>query len=258
MRTRTKQTNNYIRLLGYASSVILWVIIWHLVSLHIDSDLFLPSPLTVLDVLIHNLLPSEEFRLSLTTSLVHIGTGFIIGAATGILLAVISSVSNIIKTLLWFPIKVMKAVPVASFVILVLLWLDAKDLAIFIPAMIVLPTLYINTLTGIGQTDEKLLDMAALFRISTMKRILHIYIPQTIPYVLSACSLAIGMAWKAGVAAEIIGLTKNSIGNELYKAKIYLMTPELFAWTIIIVVLSMICEGVIRLAIRGLERNAHE
>lgn len=258
MRARTKQTNKYIRLAGYALSVILWIIIWHLAALHIDSALFLPAPLTVLDVLIHELLPSEQFRLSLITSLEHIGTGFIIGAVTGILLAVIASVSNIIKTLLWFPIKVMKSVPVASFVILVLLWLDAEDLAVFIPAMIVLPTLYINTLTGIKQTDEKLIDMADLFRISTIKRIWHIYIPQTIPYVLSACSLAIGMAWKAGVAAEIIGLAKNSIGNELYKAKLYLMTPELFAWTIVIVALSMICEGIIKLAIRVFERKTHE
>ena len=258
MRARTKQTNKYIRLAGYALSVVLWIIIWHLASLHIDSDLFLPSPLTVMDVLIHELLPSEQFHLSLMTSLEHIGTGFIIGAVTGILLAVIASASNIIKTLLWFPIKVMKSVPVASFVILVLLWLDADDLSIFIPAMLVLPTLYINTLTGIKQTDEKLIDMAYLFRVSTIKRIWHIYIPQTIPYVLSACSLAIGMAWKAGVAAEIIGLAKNSIGNELYKAKLYLMTPELFAWTIVIVALSMICEGIIKLAIRVFERKTHE
>ena len=238
--------------------MVIWLLIWHFASLHIDSELFLPSPLTVWDVLIHDLLPSEDFRLSLITSLIHIGKGFLIGALSGILLAVISSISRIVRAFLWFPIKVMKSVPVASFVILVLLWLDADDLAVFIPAMIVLPTLYINTLTGIRQTDEKLLDMAVLFKASYIKRVLYIYIPHTLPYILSACSLAIGMAWKAGIAAEIIGLAKNSIGNELYKTKIYLMTPELFAWTIVIITLSILCEGIIKLAIKALERDRHE
>lgn len=258
MRISHKRTNNYIKVAGYTSSIIIWVIIWHLAAVHIDSELFLPSPLTVWDVLIHNLLPSEVFRLSLITSLIHIGEGFLIGAVVGILLAAISSISVIIEGFLWFPLKIMKSVPVASFVILVLLWLDADDLAVFIPAMIVLPTLYINTLTGIKQTDEKLLDMAHLFKASYIKRVLYIYVPHTIPYILSACSLAIGMAWKAGVAAEIIGLAKNSIGNELYKTKIYLMTPELFAWTIVIIALSILCEGIIKLAIKAVERESHE
>ena len=92
--------------------------------------------------------------------------------------------------------------------------------------------------------------MAKIFKIPYHKRIFNIYIPNTLPYFLSACSLAVGMAWKAGVAAEIIGLSKNTIGNELYKTKLYFMTPELFAWTIVIILLSIICETIIKLIIK--------
>ena len=258
LKVKNKPTNKYIKFAGYGASIALWVIIWHIASVYVDSDIFLPSPLTVLTVLWQDLLPSEEFRRSLVSSLMHIGTGFLIGAIIGILLAIASSTNNVIKTFFWFPIKVIKSVPVASFVILVLLWLDAGSLAIFIPAMIVLPTLYINTLTGITQTNEKLLEMADLFNVTFTKRVIYIYIPHTIPHVLSACSLAIGMAWKAGVAAEIIGLAKDSIGNELYKAKLYIMTPELFAWTLVIVILSIACEGIIKLTIKAFERDTHE
>lgn len=97
--------------------------------------------------------------------------------------------------------------------------------------------------------------MADLFKVSLLRRIVYIYVPQILPYVLSASSLAIGMAWKSGIAAEIIGLAKNSIGNELYKAKIYLLTPELFAWTIVIVALSILCEIIIKAVARLIKRT---
>lgn len=255
MRANNKSVSKLKKAAFYGITVILWIVIWHIAAESIGRELFLPTPERVFKVLVYDLLPSKQFRESLINSLLHIGTGFLLGSIAGILLAVLSSMSGIIKIFLWLPIKVIKAVPVASFVILALLWIDADGLEVFIPAMIVLPILYINTFTGIKQTDKKLADMADLFEISLLKRIIYMYIPKTIPYVLSACSLAVGMAWKSGVAAEIIGLAKNSVGNELYKAKLYLMIPELFAWTIVIVLLSILCEMAIKLIIRLIEGN---
>ncbi len=251
MENKTNNISKQCKKWGaYCLSILIWICIWHVAATYIDSEIFLPTPKSVFDCLINNLIPSKNFWTSLLSSLSHICSGFLIGAIAGIFLAILASINQLLQAFIWFPIKVIKSVPVASFVILVLLWLDADDLAVFIPAMIVLPNLYINTLTGIQQTNEKLLDMAKLFRVPLFKRLIHIYIPNTLPYILSASSLAMGMAWKAGVAAEIIGLAKDSIGNELYKAKIYLMTPELFAWTIVVVVLSILCEGIIKFAIK--------
>lgn len=242
MRITGETDNKYSKYILYPLSIVAWLVIWQLASVTIDNDIFLPGPGKVFTVLFKDLLPSAAFRKSVLSSLLHIGSGFLIGSVTGITLAVLSGFSLIIKAFLWFPIKVLKSVPVASFVILSLLWIDSKNLSILISAIIVLPTLYINVLTGIAETDHKLIQMADVFKISAFKRLIHIYIPQILPYVLSAASLAIGMAWKSGVAAEVIGLARNSIGNELYKAKLYLMTPELFAWTIVIVTLSILCE----------------
>ena len=98
--------------------------------------------------------------------------------------------------------------------------------------------------------------MANIFRISFSKRISHIYIPNVLPYILSASSLATGMAWKSGIAAEIIGLAKDSIGNELYQTKIYLMIPELFAWTVVIIILSLLFETIVKSLIKLTNRGA--
>lgn len=247
MKTPDKFDNKYSKYIWYPLSIAVWLIIWQFAAIRIDSEIFLPAPGRVFAVLLTELLPSAEFRTSVTASLLHIGAGFLIGSITGIILAILSFFSHILKAFLWFPIKVLKSVPVASFVILSLLWIDSEDLSILISAIIVLPTLYINTLTGITETDIKLTEMATVFRLTAVKKLVHIYIPQTLPYILSAGSLAIGMAWKAGVAAEVIGLARSSIGNELYKAKLYLMTPELFAWTIVIITLSIFCELVLKL-----------
>lgn len=250
-----KLEKKYYKYISCTASVAIWLIIWQLAAGAIKKEVFLPTPGKVLTVLFKDLLIDEQFWSSVSASLLHIGTGFLIGAFAGIILAILSYLCSIIKTFLWFPIRVLKSVPVASFVILALLWTEAKDLSILIPAVIVLPTLYINTLTGIKQTDIRLLEMAELFHVSVLRRLIYIYIPATLPYILSAASLAIGMAWKSGVAAEIIGLAKNSIGNELYKAKLYLMTPELFAWTIVIVFLSILCEAAIKLTAKLIEHR---
>lgn len=237
-----KQVQKPVQYLLYGVSVVLWICIWHMAGVLIDNELFLPSPGRVWEVLYKELLRQEDFRISIMTSLVHIGKGFLLGCLAGIILAIFSSFSEIIRILLWFPMKLIKTIPVASFVILILLWVNASELSTVIPFLMVLPTLYIHTLTGIEQMDTKLLEMTQVFGISRFKKLWYLYLPQILPYISSATSLAIGMAWKSGIAAEIIGLAQGTIGNRLYQSKIYLNTPELFAWTIVIVILSIVCE----------------
>ena len=227
-------------------SIIIWIVLWHIIATKLSNELFLPTPSKVFQVLFEDLLPSLEFRLSVKTSFLHIITGFVFGAFVGTLLAALSYICEAISVFLSFPIKIIKSIPVASFVVLTLLWCPSQKLSIFISFLVVFPIFYINTLEGLNHTDKKLLEMANLFKIHRIDKIKHIYIPQIISYLCSASSLAIGMAWKSGIAAEIIGLAKNSIGNQLYMSKVYLMTPELFAWTIVIIILSIICEQLIK------------
>lgn len=230
----------------YLLAAVFWLAVWQIAAMRIDRELFLPSPLKVWSVLCGELLPSGDFWRSIIFSFLRIGAGFAAGFVTGTLLAGLSYLCRPVRILLWLPIKVIKAIPVASFVILTLLWMDSSELSVFIPFLMVLPILYLHTFTALSQTDRKLAEMASLFCISPADRLFSIYLPQILPAILSACSLASGMAWKSGIAAEIIGLSRNSIGNRLYQAKIYLLTPELFAWTIIIILLSIGWEQLFR------------
>lgn len=241
-KDREKQNKGFI----YAFSVVFWIGIWQLSALALNQELFLPTPGKVCQVLWQDLFFSGSFWQSAGLSLRNIGTGFLLGTLAGVLLAALSFRLRPVRILLWFPMKLIKSVPVASFVILALLWIPSPGLSMLIPFLMAVPTLYIHTLQGLLETDVRLLEMADIFHIPGWKRALFIYTPQALPYIGSAASLAVGMAWKSGIAAEIIGLARNTIGNQLYQAKIYLMTPELFAWTIVIVTLSIGCEWMVK------------
>lgn len=226
-------------ILLYFLSILFWLVLWQVTAIKLDKELFLPTPSQVILVFWKNLLFSKNFWTSVLSSFFHIGIGFLSGFVCGVFLAICSYLYKPVHILLWFPIKIIKAVPVASFVILALLWMKSSNLAIFIPFLMVLPILYLHTLTALGQIDPKLIEMTKLFHVSIKNQILFLYLPQTLPSILSACSLAAGMAWKSGIAAEIIGLSKHSIGNQIYQAKIYLVTPELFAWSFVVILFSI-------------------
>ena len=152
-----------------------------------------------------------------------------------------------------------KTVPAASFIILALVWLDARTLPLFISGLMVFPPVYLNVLEGLRQRDPRLQEMARLFRVPFLRRLLGLDLPQVLPYFRASASLALGLCWKAGAAAEVIGLPPGTIGERLYMAKVYLQTPDLFAWTIVIVALSVLFERLFLAltdALAGLLRRA--
>ena len=168
--------------------------------------------------------------------------GFLLSCALGSLLAALAAGSRPLRDLLAPLAAVVKATPVASFIILALVWLDSRSLSLFISALMVFPPVYLNVLEGLCRTDRKLLELARVYRIPLRRRIWGIYVPQVLPYFRSAASLALGLCWKAGAAAEVIGLPAGTIGERLYTAKIYLQTPDLFAWTAVILILAAVFE----------------
>ena len=171
---------------------------------------------------------------------------------TGLALAALAAALRWVEVLLRPLMLTIKSIPVASFIILALMWLrSAGNLAVFISFLMVLPVVYTNTLAGIRETDARLLEMAAGVRVPPAKRVRYLYVPAALPYFRSACTVGLGLCWKSGVAAEVIGITSGSIGEALYNAKILFSTAELLAWTVVIVLLSLAFE---RLFLWGLAR----
>lgn len=238
-------------------SVAFWLVVWQLASMAINKQILLVSPVSVL-IRLGALVIEGEFWRSIGFSLVRILAGFLLGAVVGVVFAALSVRFKWVSTLLKPLMTTIKAVPVASFVILVLIWVSSKNLSVLITFLIVLPIIYTNTRDGIIATDPKLLEMARVFDISKGRQIRYIYLSQVLPFFRSACSIALGLSWKSGVAAEVIGIPDGSIGEKLYKAKIYLDTPDLFAWTVVIVILSFGFERLmlklLDICVRRLER----
>ena len=233
-------------------TVVLWMLVWQVAAIIIDNRIFLPSPLDTLKSL-GILLRMNEFYYSVCFSLGNIAKGFLLGIFGGTVLATVASRTEFLETFLSLPMRVIKAVPVASFTILALFWVDSTELSVLISFFMVLPIIYTNVLVGIKETDRKMLEMAQVFRISLGNKVRFFYAPSVLPYLFSASSVAIGLAWKSGIAAEVIGLTKASIGNYLYEAKIYLEMPTLFAWTCVIIVISILSEKIILLLLHEVE-----
>lgn len=240
-------------------SVALWLLIWQggsmaLAAAYPHGGLLLASPVQAALRLLE-LLPSTAFWRAVGNSSLRIFGGFLVSCALALLLASLAAGRTWLRDLLAPPVAMVKAVPVASFIILALVWLDAETLSLFISALMVFPPVYLNVLEGLRQTDQKLLELARVYRIPFRRRVWGVYLPQALPYFRSAASLALGLCWKAGVAAEVIGLPAGTIGERLYTAKIYLQTPDLFAWTAVILALSAIFERLFLAAVDSLARK---
>lgn len=223
------------------AAVLLALLVWQIAAMQIHERILLVTPVEVL-VRMLTIWQVEGFWSSIWFTFYHIAGGFLLGLGLGIFLAILAAKFPVAETLLWPWMATIKSVPVASFVVICLVWLSARNLSVFISFLIVLPIIYQNMLAGIRAENRQMKEMAQMFHMNVWKRMRYITIPQIRSYLISACAVTTGMAWKAGIAAEIIGTPSGSIGKMLYLAKISLDTDDLLAWTVIIVLISVTTE----------------
>ena len=240
--------------IGKVLAVLFALAVWQIAAMTVNSKILLVSPIEVFLRLL-TIWQEPGFALSIWSSFRHIAGGFLLAVMVGVLLAVIASRFPLAETMLYPFLAAIKAVPVASFVVICLIWLSTESLSIFISFLIVLPVIYGNVLSGLKAEDSKMLEAGKVFGLSAMRRLKYIHLPQLKPFIMSAFGTALGMAWKAGVAAEIIGTPDGSIGKQLYYSKIYLDTDDLLCWTVIIVVVSVLFEKLVMLLIRLMYRR---
>ena len=227
-------------------AVAVWLLVWQGASMALSAayphgGLLLASPVSAL-LRLGELAFTAAFWTAVGNSALHILGGFLLSCALAVALAALAARWRAVGELLYPLVAAVKAVPVVSFIILALVWMNSRSLPLFISALMVFPPVYLNMLAGISAADGKLLEMARVFRVPLRRQLWGIYLPQVLPYFRSAVSLALGLCWKAGAAAEVIGLPDGTIGERLYTAKVYFQTPDLFAWTAVIVAVSLVFE----------------
>ncbi|MGP8313058.1 ABC transporter permease [Enterocloster aldenensis] len=220
---------------------LLWIAIWQAANLLIHNNIIFVGPADMAAALLE-LVHDSSFWASVLHTFAKISIGFLGAFILSILLGCLAYALPLVKDLLEPMMLLIKSVPVASFVILALIWIGSHNLAVFTSFLVVVPMIYVSTLSGLEHTDRKLLEMAQVFHMPLWKQIRYIYLPSVLPYLISGCRTALGMSWKSGVAAEVIGIPEGSIGEQLYYSKLYLDTAGLFAWTFVIIIASAVFE----------------
>lgn len=233
--------------------VIFWLIIWEIADRIIDNKIVLSGPVHIVQALVRNM-GQADFWAICTASFFRIAIGFILSFVAGFVLAVVCYKFSLIRDFLEPIIVTLKTVPMISFVIMLLIWVGNQALTVYLSFLIVFPLIYTNTLGGLENVNPEMLEMAKVFGISPWKKFMYIYRPAFMPFLLSSCKVSLGLSWKSGIMAEVIATPKPSIGREMYVAKQYLQTDNLFAWTIVVIVLSILFEVVFMLLMKQAAR----
>lgn len=235
-------------------AVVFWLCLWQAAAMAVGHEVLLASPVrTVLRWA--ELAATAAFWRSILYTLWHILAGYSLAATAGIALGALSRRLQPVRELLSPLMSAIKSIPVASFVIAALIWIPSRGLSILISFLIAFPVFYAGTLNGLDQIDRKNMEMARTLGMPRWNRLRALVLPAALPAIRTAASLAIGLSWKSGVAAEVIGIPIGSIGEKLYKAKIYLATADLFAWTLTIIALSACTEKLIHWGLKALGRR---
>ena len=243
MKISTIQNSTSIssKILRKAFAAAFWLALWQVLYMVVKQEIQLVSPVCVLQRLF--LLAGESsFWITAFSSMLRIVIGFLAAVVAGTVLAVLTSSVKLFYDLFHPIISIVKATPVASFILLAMVWIQTNHVPVLIAFLMVVPVIWGNVENGIKKVDPKLLQMAHCFRFGTIKTVKRVYVPSIMPYFTAACTTGMGLAWKAGIAAEVIAYAPPSIGSEIYNAKIYIETADLFAWTVVVIIMSVILE----------------
>ncbi len=219
-----------------------WIGIWWAIALAVGLPKLLPGPGETA-LAFARLCGTDTFWRSVGFTLLRVAMGYLLAVAVGVLLAVGCHWVKGVDALLSPLRTVIRATPVSSFILLVWLWLKRAHVPVFISFLMVLPIIWTATQEALGAVDGDLKEMARMYRFSRWKKLRYLYAPSVRPAFMAACMTGLGFAWKSGIAAEVIALTPDSVGKHLSDAKNYLEYPDLFAWTLTVILLSMALEA---------------
>ena len=233
--------------------IAVYLVIWQLLSMLVGSSLLLPSPIEMLRAMLRILGTSDGWR-SIGTTVLRIVAGFLTGCCIGILLAMLTAHS---KAALWLlgPLRtIIKTTPITSFALILLISVVSGLVPVAVAAIVVVPMIWRTTEESILTLDEKLKEMSRIF-LTPWKRLRYVTLPQILPQFFATASTAFGFAWKAVVTAEILALPRFGIGNNMYLDKLYLDYADLFAWTVLVILLSVLLESVFRALLKSAQKR---
>ena len=230
-------------------AVIFWLLVWQIFAYIVGREVILPSPLAVFRRFFE-LAVTAPFWKATALSVVRIMLGYLIGIVLGALLGVAMYFSGIVHALFSPFLTVVKSTPVASFILVAYFIITKAVIPVFITVLMVLPMIASSVYTSLGSTDKDLLEMTKVYKLSFAKKLNNLYLPTVMPHFVGQSLTALGLGWKAGIAAEVLCTPAGTIGKYLYSAKNYLETVDTFAYTLLVVLISLCLELVLKKLLR--------
>ena len=221
-----------------------WLAAWMLVAALVAQPLILPGPGAVVMALLHLVCDGGTWAI-LAGSGARILGGLALAAVCGGVLAGVSSRSRAFARLVAPALSFVKATPVACVVVLLLIWLGSARVSIAAVFLMALPGVYFSLAEGLAQVNKPLEQMFRMHGVRGWRLFCAHTWREVLPFVLSCARAVIGMGWKAGVAAELIGMAVGTVGERIYQAKLLIETADLLAWTVLVVAASWVCERVL-------------
>ncbi len=229
--------------------ILFWLLVWEISSRIVNLTFILPGVFETFGRLFC-LIITPEFWVTVTATMGRILLGFLIGILLGVLLAALCHKVAIINRVVSLAMTVIKSTPVASFIMVLWIMVGSASLPTVIALLMVMPVIWQNLLDGYRAVSDELSEVCDVFGFSKKKRITVLIIPTLLSYFIPAALTSIGLAWKSGVAAEIIAYTKNSIGKNIHDAKAYFEGADMLAWTVTTILISLVFEKLIKMLIR--------
>lgn len=233
--------NKFKKALYFVLPIIFWLIVWEIAALLVDRSYFLPTVEKTFSALF-NILSSITFYKVVLFTILRVLAGLTVGILLAILFAALACKFKTARAIISPMISVMKSTPVATLIILLWLFVSGNDLPILISVLMVMPIIWQNLVDGYETIDKNLVEVCAVFEFSFLKRLKYLIFPSLLKYFIPSLITAVGLAWKSEIAAEIIAYTKNSIGQYINDANYMYDSASVFAWTLVIIVLSISLE----------------
>jgi len=232
--------------------VIFWLGVWQIMAIYFNNTFLLPDIQSTIKALLA-LLSTSEFWPNVGLTLLRVLSGLTLGVITGTVFAFLSHRSKIIRSVLTPIVSVIKSTPVASFIIILWIVMSGDALSIFVSFLMVMPIIWQNLMDGYDSIDKELVEVCEVFELNYTKKLRVLIFPALIKYFIPAFITSVGLAWKSEIAAEIIAYTENSIGHAINDSKMEFDSPTVFAWTLVVILLSIVLERLTKIILRRIK-----
>lgn len=223
--------------------ILLWLAIWEGAYLLIGRDIYFPSPVSVVTTFLRLLTEKNTWTVigwSLYRTLFAIVISAVLGIAFGVVCGLNRTMYDLVNPLM----VILKSTPVVSVIIISILLFRSTDVPIFSGILMCFPIVFTGTVAGVRSVDPKLVEMCSFYKVGRWERLKSLYFPAAKSHINASVISEIGICWKAVAAAEVLSMPRLSIGANLYFAKTSLDPALLFAWTVIIILLSFVFETI--------------